>query len=359
MPILWRYLLQSYLRVFLLSVSTFISVLFVLRFKDIARFAALSADFLKTGLYVVYQFPLILPIAIPISALIASLLLFQRLSRSYELTALRASGLSLKTLVAPLLFASALLSLVNFSISAELSPFCRREVKTLLYRKTSANPLILLQRQQLVRLKNAYLNMAIKDDGQSAKDLIAIAYNESNGRLSLISAKKLWIDGETLFGKEMAILSHLPADTFDQLVLENQSLMSTSAPLLSKAIKKSRPNIDANALSYRHLKIQLKESSDKKSRLAFIEILRRFSLSGAVFSFTLLGCAYGIELGRTPGRKNLLAALAWTLLVLVSYLLGKSLRAHPLIATVALLIPHPILWAASIRKFLSVSRGGA
>ena len=64
----------------------------MLRFKDIARFAALSADGVKTGLFVLYQFPHILPIAIPISALIASFLLFQRLSKTYELTALRASG---------------------------------------------------------------------------------------------------------------------------------------------------------------------------------------------------------------------------------------------------------------------------
>src|SRR4051812_38356814 len=103
MPILWRYALQSYLRVFFLSVCTFITVLIVARFKEIARFTALTGDWSKTGLFIVYQIPSILPIAIPISALIASLLLFQRLSRTYELTALRASGLSLSTILTPLL----------------------------------------------------------------------------------------------------------------------------------------------------------------------------------------------------------------------------------------------------------------
>ena len=359
MPILWRYLLKNYLRVFFLSVSSFIGVLFVLRFKDIARFAALSSDLPKTGLFVVYQFPLILPIAIPISALIASLLLFQRLSRSHELTAMRASGISLRTIIAPLLFASAFLSLVNFSICAELSPFCRRESKTLLYTKSSANPLLLLQRQQLVKIKNTYLDMKTKDDGQIAKDLILIAFNESNGRLSLINAKKLWIEGVELMGKEVAILSHLQSDkeeSFDPTVLENQSTMATNGPLLSSALKKKRPLIEANALSFRHLQIQMKEPS-KKAHLAFIERLRRYSLSGAVFSFTFLGCAFGIELGRNPNRKSLFYALGLTLLVLVSYLLGKGLRSQPLLATIALLLPHPLLWLASIRRLLSLSRG--
>lgn len=359
MPLLWRYLLYSYLRVFFLSVGSFIGVLFVLRCKDIARFAALSSDFAKTGQFILYQFPHILPIAIPISALIASLLLFQRLSRSCELTALRASGISLRSLSAPLLFAGAFLSLVNFSICAELSPYCRREAKTLLYRKTSSNPLILLQRQQLVKIKNAYLNMKMKNEGQIAKDLILIAYNESNDRLNLINVKKLWIEGDTLLGKEAAIISHLQndrTDSFDPTILENQYTMSTSAPLLSNALKKKRPNIETNSLNIRHLSLQMK-SADKKAGVAFIELLRRYSLSSAVFSFTLLGCAFGIEPGRNPNKKQLFYALGLTLLVFISYLLGKSLKSMPVVAFLALLIPHPLLWVASIVRFRALSEG--
>src|SRR5690606_38884406 len=126
MPILWRYALHSYLKVFLLSISTFIAVLLIARFKEIARFTAVTGDFSKTGLFILYQIPSILPIAIPISALITSLSLFQRLSRTHELTALRASGLSLFSLITPLLLCSSLLSILNFSICAEISPSCKR-----------------------------------------------------------------------------------------------------------------------------------------------------------------------------------------------------------------------------------------
>ncbi len=360
MPILWRYLLQSYLRVFFLSVSTFIAVLFVSRFREIARFAALSADWGKTGLFIVYQFPLILPIAIPISALIASLLLFQRLSRSCELTAFCASGVSLRKITAPLLLASLSLSLLNFSMCAELTPFCRRESKTLLYRKTTANPLLLLQRQQLVKLKNVYLNISVKEEGKMADNFIMIAHNESNNRLSLILADNLWIEKGELLGKNMAILSHLEGEgkeNFDPLVIENQSFMSTHAPLLSQAIKKNRPHLDASSLSFRHLQVQ-KKGKTKQGGSAQIEILRRYSLSGSVFSFTLLGCAFGIEAGRRPKKRGLIIALALTLLVLVSYVLGKSLKDNPLLATITLLAPHPFLWFASIYKFSTFSRGG-
>ncbi len=359
MPILWRYLLICYLRVFFLSVSSFVGVLFVLRFKDIARFAALSSDGVKTGLFILYQFPHILPIALPISALIASFLLFQRLSRSHELTALRASGIGLFASVLPLLLISSFLTFVNFSICADLAPYCRRETKTLLYRKTSVNPLILLQRQQLAKIKNTYLDLRVQQEGKSAKNFVCITYNENNQRLNLIKAKKLSIQGDELFGEQTAILSHLPSDeleAFDCTLLENQQAMSTSAPLLSLALKKKRPNMEANALNLKSLSLQMKEGP-KKERLARIESLRRYSLSAAVFSFTLLGCAFGIQMGRNPRKTDLLYIASWTLLVLMSYFLGKGLKAFPLAATAAFLLPHPFLWLASLYRLHTLNQG--
>lgn len=351
MTILWRYALQSYLRVFFLSVCAFITLLIVARFKDVARFTALSGDFSKAGLFIVYQIPAILPIAIPISALIAALLLFQRISRSYELTALRASGLSFPQILAPLLLASLFLSIVNFSICAEISPYCRREGKALFFQQTSQNPLLLIQRQKLVKIKHAYLDMKVKDE-ETTKDLTLIFPNDFNQRLSLFSAKKLKMEGIDLLGEDLAMVSYLNApEGFDSLIIENQSSMSTSAPLLSKSLKKNRPRIDVNALSFNMLRIS------KKEKPALIECLRRISLSLAVFSFTFLGCAFGIEEGRNPSKKNLFLALVLTLTVLMSYLLGKELKNHPHLAILAFTLPHPFIWGCSALHLYRMARG--
>lgn len=346
MPILWRYALQSYSRVLILSIGTFITVLIVSRFKEIARFTALTCDFGKTGMFIFYQIPAILPMAIPISTLISSLLLFQKLSRSYELTALRAAGLSLKTILAPLLMGSILLSLFNFSLCADIAPYCRREGKTMIYHETTENPLLLLQRQKLVKIKDAYLDMQVKDD-ETIKNLSLIVHNEGTQRLSLFSAKKLWLSGEELLGDDLAVVSYLS----DSLLIENQSSMSTEAPLLSRALKKNRPRLDINALSFKMLRL-----SDKK-KPALIELLRRVSLSLSVFSFTLLGCAFGIEEARSPTKKSLLFAFLLTLSVLLSYLLGKELKDFPWLATVAFLLPHPFIWACSLIHLQNISRG--
>ena len=70
---------------------------------------------------------------------------------------------------------------------AEIAPYCRRETKAMLYRETSANPLLLLQRQQLVRIKHAYSKCRSRRS-KSARDVALIAHNESNKRLALLQA---------------------------------------------------------------------------------------------------------------------------------------------------------------------------
>lgn len=357
-PILWRYLLRGYLRIFFLSVSSFVAILLVSRFKDIARFTALSGDWPKTALFALYQIPLILPLAIPLSALIASLLLFQRLSKSYELIAWRAAGVSFPALLAPLLICSFFLSSANLSLCASLSPYCRRETKALLYRETSNNPLLLLQRQNLIKIKNAYLTMKIKQEGKAAQDLLLIAHNESNQKLTFLSAKELKLSREKLLGYNVAIISHLPSekeDMFDPLIIENQASMSTAAPILSTILKKNRPRLDMSALSSKMLNIKLSEPG-KKIFSAHVEQLRRITLALASFSFTLLGASFGYEQNRNPSKKGLFMALVLTLVVLSCYLLGKGLKFHPLLATWTFLAPHPLIWCLSILKLRHISK---
>lgn len=358
-PILWRYLLQSYFKVFFLSVCTFVSVLIVSRFKEIARFAALCGDWLEIGLFTLYQIPFILPLAIPISALLAALLLFQRLSRTYELTALRTSGMSFRFLLSPLLLAAALLSFVHFSIYAGIAPYCGREAKAILYRETSANPLLLLQRQSLVKIKHAYLNMTVKKEGKIANDVMLITHNESNGRLSLFAASQLRILKEELLGSNIAILSHLHSEVdeaFDPLLIENQSHMSTAAAVLSTALKKNRPRVDPNGLSLKMLKLRALEPG-KQALAARVEILRRISLSLAVFTFTFLGCSFGMQESRTPSKKGLFVAFLLAVAVLMSYLGLKELKTHPTLALIVAFSPHLLIGFLSTYRLMALSRG--
>ncbi len=353
--VLWRYVISSYLRIFSLSVATFVWMLLVLRFKEIARFAALNGSWLKTGLFTVYQIPFILPMAIPLSALIAALLLFQKMSQDRELTALRASGISVQKILTPALIAAAFLGLSNFFICMETAPFCRRASKTLFYQETSENPLLLLQRQQLVKLKHTYLQFDVVKEGKRARDFLLIALNANHQRLALMSARALTVRGENLLGHDLALVSYIHSGQsalFDPLFIENQAHMSMAAPLLSTSLKKSRPRLDLASMSGSML-------THRWGAREKTEIFRRADLALAVFSFTFSGIAFGIEQGRIRSRKNLLYALLLNVLILLCYFLGKAFKNQPLLGAALYLGPHPFAWIICGYRIRRFARGHA
>ena len=134
-------------------------MLLVLRFQDIARFAAAGTSGGHVCLFALLQIPYILPIAIPVSCLIAAILLFQRLSHSHELTAFRACGISLRSIATPLLFAGGVLALINATMTCEIAPRSRLMAKGLLYQVAASNPLLLFQKNSPIKFKNAYIDI--------------------------------------------------------------------------------------------------------------------------------------------------------------------------------------------------------
>lgn len=352
-PVLWRFLLVGYLRIFFVSLTTFITLLLISRFKELARFAALSCSWAKTGLFTFYQLPWILPIAIPLSALLSSFLLFQTISRNHEFTAFRSLGVSLKILFTPLLLAAAMLCVANGWVVSEIAPYCRQETRQILYHETTSNPLLLLQRQRLVKIKDTYLKLEVEDEGQTAKDFLLIAPTDATDHLSLLSCKELWVENDELRGKNFSLVSFLPS-----MVIENQRFMATEAPLLSASLKKNRPRLDPSSLNARMLQIRIAEKS-RMSKGALIELLRRLSLSIAPFSFTWLGAAFGIELGRKKRFRPLVTAIFLVILVFSSYFLGKELKNSPLIAMSAFLFPHVLLGWCSCLRMRRIAKGVA
>lgn len=360
-PILWRYLLRGYFQVFVLCVCAFISVLIVLRFSEIARFITSGAPKGKIFAFALFQIPYILPIAIPISCVIAAMLLFQRLSHTHELTAFRTCGLGLKPIATPLLFAGFFLTLVNFTIASEISPRCRSASKALIYEVATMNPLFLLQKESLIKLKNAYYHIGVLKANRYAEDVLLVAKNNSNGRLTVMSAKELSIKGDMLKGEQVAFISSVDSkgQGFDHLVIENQKEMNTKAANMTQFIQ----NVDWTA-SYENLPLRLIFARDTAvknqlslSKSAQVEISRRVSISLAAFTFTLIGLTFGMQISRNRSKKGIVYAIALSALFLVCFISAKSLRHNSMLSITTYLLPHPVIILLCLRYLKSLREG--
>ncbi len=363
MPLLWRYLLRNYIQVFCLSVVGFISVLLVTRFQTIARFAATGASKLYILKFVFFQIPFILPLAIPVSCLIASFLIFQRMSRSHELTAIRISGLSFFPIIFPLIACGTIIGLLNFTMVSEATPKCRALSKNLAYEMTTINPLCLLQKDTLIRLKNTYVDMKILKSGKYAEDVCFIMRNMSNQRLGLMLAKKISLEDQNLIGDGVSFISAIDPknrNCFDHLIIENQTKMETQANHLADYLRSSDWNFSYDYLNLRMLQAKgvVEESSNGgPNPKALQEISRRISLGLAAIIFTLVGIAFGIETQRGRNVKRVLISSGLMAFYLVTFAAAKSMKHNGSVSTTLYLLPLLFILYFSLRGLKRVIRG--
>lgn len=361
MPTLWRFLLKSYFKVFLLCMASFITALFVMRFKDIAEFAALGSSAGSVFLFSLYQLPYVLPLAIPVSCVIASMLLFRNLSHHHELTALRAAGIGIRSLLVPLMLSALLLSAFNFAIVAELGPRCRLWAKELTFEITSNNPFYIFKKITEGKLTNAYIEIRALRGGKKAKEVLLILNNRAHQRLGIMTADELSIEGETLFGKKITLISSVDStfpEGFDHLVIENQDSMSTPATTLSQLLHGATWHLRPEYLPFRDLLIRLAISHKSFwSNTHSLEVARRLSLALTPLIFTFLGAAFGMKIGRGQTRRSLLWTAALTTLYLSAFIGAKSMKHFPKAAWALYFLPFLILCFFSLRSLKRVSRG--
>lgn len=118
-------------------VLTFFIVLFIL----ILQFLFMYIDELigkglelKIMAELLYHFSLtFVPMALPLSILLASLMTFGNMGEFNELTALKASGIPLRRIMRPVIIIVAVLSVVSFFFSNNIQPYSYKKARTLLY----------------------------------------------------------------------------------------------------------------------------------------------------------------------------------------------------------------------------------
>ena len=77
--------------------------------------------------------PYIIPVlsAMPLATLLSSMMTFGALGENYELTAMKAAGISLARILAPVIIASALISIAAFFINDRLVPYSINQIYTM------------------------------------------------------------------------------------------------------------------------------------------------------------------------------------------------------------------------------------
>jgi lipopolysaccharide export system permease protein len=365
MPTLWKYLLFRYLKILILSLVSFISILLVTRLDDVARYAILADNQWQVLAFILYQVTYVTPLALPIASLVSAMVLFQTLSHTQELTALRTAGLSLRRITMPLLLTATFLSLVNIYIDSELATQSHLASRQMQHDYMSMNPFVLLKNDNFLRFKDSYVNIKhLSQDKERAHDATFALYDKARSRINLIIADDLILREDKIHGKNIGIISTFPSsapDDYDQLLIENQDSIISNADGMSLLIKESSWNFHPDHLRLPLLLIniaRLKEAgSSQILQQCYTDIARRISTGLAVLTFTMMGTAFGMEISRNRSKKGIIFVITLGTIFLACLFTGKNISQNFFFATSSYLIPHILIVASSIWTIKRIMRG--
>ena len=188
MKIIDRYILTSYLKIFF---SFFFILMFIFIIQIIWVFiddlAGKEIDFEIIFKFLLFYSPKLLPLVIPLTVLLASIMTFGNLSEQYELAAIKSSGISLFRAMRSLLVVNSILCIGMFFIANSLIPYA--EFKSYNLRKNLAKlkPALAIKEGVFSDINNMNIKVERKygPDNTFLEDII-IHQNNFNSRNTLV-----------------------------------------------------------------------------------------------------------------------------------------------------------------------------
>ena len=181
MKILDKYLLKTFLTTFTM-VFVILFFIFILQtvWLFIAELAGKDLDLLMILKFLLYAMPRIIPLVLPLSVLLASIMTFGDLAENYEFAAMKSAGISLQRAMKGLILFIFLLSITAFIFANNVIPYA--EYKFINFRKSIAQvkPALAIAEGQFSNV-GSYNIKVNKKSGENGNALTGITIHKKSG----------------------------------------------------------------------------------------------------------------------------------------------------------------------------------
>lgn len=250
MKILDKYLLKTFLITFT-TVFVILFFIFILQtvWLFIAELAGKDLDFALIIKFLLFSMPRIIPLVLPLSILLASIMTFGNLAENYEFAAMKSSGISLQRAMRGLTIFILLLSVVAFFFANNVIPFA--EYKFINFRKNIAQvkPAMAITEGQFsdVGFYNIKVNKKSGKDGNTLTGItIHKKTNIGEGGKTVIKAK----NGELISSEQSSILQLVMNDgNYYEDLIPKKYEDRNKLPFAKSEFKKYTINIDLSQLN--------------------------------------------------------------------------------------------------------------
>jgi lipopolysaccharide export system permease protein len=344
MKILHRYIAKDYLVTFALTIVVFTFVMSVgalVRIIDlIARGAAVGAV-LEIFLF---NTPYLLQFTIPMSALTATLLVVSRLSMEGEITAMRASGLSLPQIAAPIFVSAVILASASLGVAHWVSPISRHLQRAAMARLSDTNPIALLEEGRFVRdFPGLLVYVGRKSREGKLQDVVIYDFTQPRARLHVraregqveydADARRLAIRLRDVHMEKTELSARgQPVKTETAYAAEYPQDIDVSALLRTGSVRKKLSDYTAPELvaAARTPWPHLPRREAERERMRFlVELNNRTAMAFGCFAFTLVGVSLGIRSKRRESSIGVALSLAILFVYYLFMILAKEMIGHP------------------------------
>ncbi|MCS7049332.1 MAG: LptF/LptG family permease [Verrucomicrobiae bacterium] len=351
MLILQKYILRQTAVTLIMTVTVFTVVLLL------AGVVRQWADLLihrQIGWWTIVKFvllavPGLLSYTLPMAMLATALLVFGRLSADHELTAMRASGMGLWQIGAPVVAVGLVLSAVCFYLNGFVAPQCRYQMRTLLLRTGIERPLDLLEEGRYQRDFPGYVIYVGRKLPDSLANVVVYSLDDQGRVVSSLRAARATVQLQRETNRLVLDLQQVRGDLRDPEEPTNPRRIraGTSAqryPLeldLSRILRKARATrklSDYTLLELRREIGQLMEGGIFPAA-ALLEGHQRVSLAVACVAFTLIGIPLGIKTNRRETSVGIALSLGLAMLFYFVIITANAVKDRPA------LYPDAMVWA--------------
>nr|WP_269537836.1 LptF/LptG family permease [Cerasicoccus sp. TK19100] len=286
--------------------------------------------------------PVMLPYALPLGLLTAILLVLGRLSAQNEIVAMKAAGLSLWRITAPV-FALALLGVVlSGVINVYYAPIADTAFRTTLQGAVKTDPLSFFAPRTFVKDFPGYIIFTERREGNELREIHVWELDDKWRAQRQLQGERALLDFDegtteivlTVFDANVQLMDpDTPANLADMPILEfeRSEFRLSLADILGdkKQTKLSIKAIDElMELRQAAINSDAEDAFEKRIELQ-TAIQKKFSFSFAVLSLSLVAIPLGIKASRTETYANFALALLLAISYFVVFIFCSWLEKHP------------------------------
>ncbi len=355
-----KYLLKDFFTNFMFALGIFTFVLLIGNLVELIQLLLKGVQLAFVFKMIFYITPYLLSYTIPLTCLTAGLLMFGKLSANHEITAMKASGLSLFYISKPVLKSAFVIAVISFIIASYISPSChyviRKSKKLDISKVGNINPVKLIEKGVFIEAFYPYVIYCEDKTDNILKDLMIFEVKE-NSPANTIIAK----EGKIKYAaKDKTIKLELKDGSFDAPDPENPENFFRGSfdnyQLEFKLPEKPNKYIArcANDMPISKLLRKIREYEKKgiNATPLKVEFSSRLASSVSCIIFTIIAIPLGIKAHRSEKSIGIVLSLGLAMcyysFIILAKALDKKTDIHP---EYIVWIPNIILLSLGIFLF--------